>query len=70
MSRIPMPKVSLLMLAMGGALLLGQQVAGAEMAHEPTVVLTVPAANVSPAGGAHAFVADMNVDDAAAPAMR
>ena len=70
MTRIPMPKVSLLMLAMGGALLLGQQVAGMETTPEPTVVLTVPAATILPAGGPHSFVADMNVDDAAAPAMR
>ena len=69
MSRIPMPRVSLLLVALGGALVFGHQVAPAVDA-EPTVVLTVPAANVAPAGSGHSFVADMNIEDAATPAMR
>ena len=69
MSRIPMPKASLLLVALGGALLFGHQVAP-DLDAAPTVVLTVPAADVSPAASGHVFVADMNVDDAAAPAMR
>ena len=69
MRRIPMPRVSLLLVALGGALVFGHQVAP-DVDAAPTVMVAVPAANVAPAASGHLFVADMDVDDAAAPAMR
>ena len=62
MSRIPMPKASLLLLALGGALLFGHEVTAA--APESAVVYTVPAAS------AHSFAADLHVDDAASATLR
>ena len=64
MSRIPMPRVSLLLVALGGALLFGHEVSGPDTAAETTVVYTVPAA------GAHSFTADLHVDDAASATLR
>ena len=63
MSRIPMPKASLLLVALGGALLFGHEVSSADTATESAVVHTVPA-------GAHAFAADLHVDDAASATLR
>ena len=67
MSRIPMPKASLLLVALGGALVFGHQVTTPDLDSQAAVVLTVPAANVQAAGS---FVADLHVDDAAAPTLR
>ena len=64
MSRIPMPKASLLLLALGGALLFGHEVTTADTAPESAVVYTVPAAS------AHSFAADLHVDDAASATLR
>ena len=67
MSRIPMPKASLLLVALGGALLFGHEVTGPDTAAETTesaVVYTVPAAS------AHSFAADLHVDDAASATLR
>ena len=64
MSRIPMPKASLLLVALGGALLFGHEVTGPGTTAESTVVYTVPAA------GAQSFAADLHVDDAASATLR
>lgn len=73
MHRIPMPKATLLLVAMGGALLIGQPVLGADLAsdaHESTVVYAVPSGTGPAATATTGYQADLPVDDPASATLR